>query len=784
MLKIVRLALTRPYTFIVLAMLIVLIGPLAALRTPTDIFPDIRIPVISVIWNYAGLQPDDMSGRIVTYYERTLGTTVNDVQHIESQSFRGYGIVKIFFQPTVDIRTATAQVTSVSQTVLKQMPPGITPPQILNYNASTVPVLQIALTSNTIDEQKLADYATNFIRPALVSVPGVAIPTPYGGKTREVQIDLDPQALQAKKLSANDVATALAQQNQIIPAGTEKIGGFEYNIKLNNSPLALDELNALPIKTVDGATIYIRDVAHVRDGYPPQGNVVRVDGHRAVLMSILKNGSASTLDIIAGVKAQLPRIEATLPPGLKLVTMGDQSTFVKGAVSGVAREGVIAAALTSLMILLFLGSWRSTLIIATSIPLAVLAAIAGLAALGETLNVMTLGGLALAVGILVDDATVTIENINWHLEQGKNVRDAILDGANQIVVPAFVSLLCICIVFVPMFFLEGVPRFLFVPLALSVMFAMAWSYFLSRTLVPTMSAYLLKAHDIYPHGAPATRNPLVTVQRAFEAGFERFRVGFRDLLELALHHRTAFIGVFLAFVAVSFLLVPFLGRNFFPNVDAGQILMHARVPIGTRVEETANQFTEIQKEIRRIIPSHEIATMVDNVGVPVSGINLTYNNTGTIGSQDGEIQIKLTEEHGPTANYVPEMRRVLPEKFPGVTFSFLPADIISQILNFGAPSPINVQIASFDSNAAFDHANRILARVRQVPGIVDARLQQSRSAPIFDVDIDRTRAQNVGITTRDVTNSMVVNLAGSGQVAPTYWLNPATGVTYNIVLQT
>jgi len=471
MLKIVRLALTRPYTFIVLALLILLIGPLSALRTPTDIFPDIRIPVISVVWNYAGLQPDDMAGRIVTYYERTLGTTVNDVQHIESQSFRGYGIVKIFFQPTVDIRTATAQVTSVSQTVLKQMPPGTTPPQILNYNASTVPVLQLALTSNTLDEQKLADYATNFIRPQLLSVPGVAIPTAYGGKTREVQIDLDPQALQAKKLSAQDVADALAQQNQIIPAGTEKIGRFEYNIKLNNSPLALQELNNLPIKTVDGATIYIRDVAHVRDGYPPQTNIVRVDGHRAVLMSILKNGSASTLDIIAGVKAQLPRIEETLPPGLKLVTMGDQSTFVKGAVSGVAREGIIAAALTSLMILLFLGSWRSTLIIAASIPLAVLAAIAGLSAMGETLNVMTLGGLALAVGILVDDATVTIENINWHLEQGKDVRSAIMDGAAQIVGPAFVSLLCICIVFVPMLLLNGIARFLFVPMHEAVIFA-------------------------------------------------------------------------------------------------------------------------------------------------------------------------------------------------------------------------------------------------------------------------------------------------------------------------
>ncbi|WP_205171650.1 efflux RND transporter permease subunit, partial [Burkholderia sp. LMG 13014] len=490
MLKLVRLALARPYTFIVLALLILIAGPLAALRTPTDIFPDIRIPVISVVWNYSGLQPADMAGRIVTYYERTLGTTVNDVAHIESQSFRSFGIVKIFFQPTVDIRTATAQVTSISQTVLKQMPPGTTPPQILNYNASTVPVLQLALTSDTLNEQQLGDYATNVIRPQLLSVAGVAIPSPYGGKVRQVQIDLDPQALQAKGLSAQDVATALAQQNQIIPAGTQKIGGFEYNIRLNDSPLTIDQLNALPIRSVNGAVIFMRDVAHVRDGYPPQGNIVRVDGRRAVLMSVLKSGSASTLDIISGVKAQLPRIEATLPPSLRLVVMGDQSVFVKGAVSGVAREGLIAAALTSAMILLFLGSWRSTLIIAASIPLAVLAAIAALAAAGETLNVMTLGGLALAVGILVDDATVTIENVNWHLEQGKNVREAILDGASQIVAPAFVSLLCICIVFVPMLLLDGVARFLFVPMAEAVIFAMIASFVLSRTFVPMMARYL------------------------------------------------------------------------------------------------------------------------------------------------------------------------------------------------------------------------------------------------------------------------------------------------------
>jgi multidrug efflux pump subunit AcrB len=711
MLKIVRLALTRPYTFIVLALLILVIGPLSALRTPTDIFPDIRIPVISVVWNYAGLQPDDMAGRIVTYYERTLGTTVNDVEHIESQSFRGYGIVKIFFQPTVDIRTATAQVTSVSQTVLKQMPPGTTPPQILNYSASTVPVLQLALTSNTLDEQKLADYATNFIRPQLLSVPGVAIPNPYGGKTREVQIDLDPQALQEKKLSAQDVANALAQQNQIIPAGTEKIGRFEYNIKLNNSPLALQELNALPIKTVDGATIYIRDVAHVRDGYPPQINIVRVDGHRAVLMSILKNGSASTLDIIAGVKAKLPLIEETLPPGLKLVSMGDQSTFVKGAVSGVAREGVIAAALTSLMILLFLGSWRSTLIIAASIPLAVLAAIAGLSAMGETLNVMTLGGLALAVGILVDDATVTIENINWHLEQGKDVRSAIMDGAAQIVGPAFVSLLCICIVFVPMLLLNGIARFLFVPMAEAVIFAMVASFVLSRTFVPMLAQYLLRPHAsgghasgelaavMDPHGghhhAPPSRNPLVRFQRGFEQRFERVRGVYQIVLGLALTNRKRFVTGFLIVVGASFLLAPWLGRNFFPNIDSGAITLHVRAPIGTRIEDTAEEFDHIEDAVRRLVPPDQLANIVDNVGLPNSGINLTYNNSGTTGPEDGDIMVSLNENHAPTDGYVKRLRESLPREFPGTTFSFLPADIVSQILNFGAPAPIDLQVAGY-----------------------------------------------------------------------------------------
>ncbi len=800
MLKIVRLALIRPYTFIVLALLILIAGPLAAIRTPTDIFPDIRIPVISVVWNYQGLQPDDMAGRIVTYYERSLGTTVNDIAHIESQSYRGFGIVKIFFQPTVDIRTATAQVTSVSQTVLKQMPPGTTPPQILNYNASTVPVLQIALTSNTLDEQRLADYATNFIRPQLLSVPGVAIPTPYGGKTRDVQIDLDPLALQEKHLSAQDVANALAQQNQIIPAGTEKIGRFEYNIKLNNSPLQLERLNALPIKTINGTTIYIRDVAHVRDGYPPQTNIVRVDGHRAVLMSILKNGNASTLDIIAGVKAKLPRIEETLPPSLKLVTMGDQSTFVKGAVSGVAREGIIAAALTSLMILLFLGSWRSTLIIAASIPLAVLSAIAGLAIAGETLNVMTLGGLALAVGILVDDATVTIENINWHLEQGKPVRDAILDGAAQIVTPAFVSLLCICIVFVPMLLLDGIARFLFVPMAEAVIYAMVASFILSRTFVPMMAQFLLRAHPstghasgelaavMAPHGSHdhgmPVRNPLVRFQRGFERRFDKLRGVYRILLGLALSNRKRFIIGFAVAVSLSMFLVPWLGRNFFPEIDSGEIAIHVRAPIGTRIEDTADLVDRIEGAVRQTIAPDQLGNIVDNLGLPNSGIDLAYNNSGTTGAQDGDIFVSLNANHTPTADYVRTLRTELPREFPGTTFAFLPADIVSQILNFGAPAPIDVQVAGPNDAANHRYAIELLRRIRKVTGVADPRIQQASTYPQFTVSVDRSRADQLGITESNVTDSVVASLSGTGQVAPSFWLNPRNGVSYPIVAET
>ncbi|HEY0912526.1 MAG TPA: efflux RND transporter permease subunit, partial [Bradyrhizobium sp.] len=781
---IVRIALSRPYTFVVLALLILIIGPLAALRTPTDIFPDIRIPVIGVVWQYTGLPPDQMAGRITSPFERTLTTTVNDIEHIVANSYNGFGIVKIFFQPNVDIRTANAQVTAISQTLLKQMPPGATPPLILNYNASTVPIIQLALSGEGLTEQNLADIGINQLRTPLVTVPGAAIPYPYGGKQRQIQIDLDPTALQSRGLSGQDVANTLAAQNLITPVGTEKIGGFEYTVQLNNSPLKISELGDLPIKTVNGAMVYIRDVATVRDGNPPQTNIVHVDGNRSVLMMVLKAGSVSTLDIIAGIKQKVIDYKSSLPDALKIGFIGDQSLFVRGAITGVAREGIIAAVLTSIMILLFLGSWRSTIIIATSIPLAVLGSITMLAAIGETLNIMTLGGLALAVGILVDEATVTIENINYHLEQGKDVETAILDGANQIVVPAFVSLLCICIVFVPMFFLTGIARFLFVPMAEAVMFAMVWSFILSRTLVPTMAKYLLHPHVHHDGDVPHSRNPLVRFQRGFEAGFERLRAGYRDLLALALTHRAIFVGGFATVVALSFLLVPYLGRNFFPSVDAGQILMHVRTQVGTRVEDAANQFADIQKAIRTVIPPDEIETMADNIGMPISGINMTYNNTGVIGPQDGDVQIKLKEGHEPTEGYVKALREKLPALFPGVTFAFLPADIVNQILNFGAPAPIDVEVRGANLNGNFAYANDLLSKIRHIPGVADARIQQSSRNPSFNVDVDRTRAQYVGLTERDVANSMVVNLAGSSQVAPTYYLDPKNGVSYSIVMQT
>jgi len=788
MIGIVKVALHRPLTFIVMAILIAIAGILAAARTPVDIFPNIRIPVIAVAWQYAGLPPEDMADRIVGPYERVLTTTVNDIDHIESQSLQGIGIIKIYFQPGADIRTATAQVTSISQTVLRQMPPGTTPPLILNYSASTVPILQLALSGKGLSEQQLFDIGQNQIRPQLVSVPGLAMPYPSGGRSRQVQIDLNPLALQSKGLSAQDVGTAIAAQNQINPAGFVKIGDTQYSVRLNNAPASIEALNNLPVKVVNGATIYMRDVAYVRDGSGPQQNVVHVEGSRSALLTVLKNGATSTLAIVQGVKDNLPRIAATLPDSLKILPIGDQSLFVKAAVQGVIHEGAIAAALTSLMILLFLGSWRSTVIIALSIPLAILAAVAALAAFGQTLNVMTLGGLALAVGILVDDATVTIENINWHLEQGKGVMEAILDGAAQIVTPAFVSLLCICIVFVPMFFLPGVAGFLFVPMALSVVFAMIASFVLSRTLVPTMAMYLLKPHkageeDEHLAGSSGSRNPLVRFQRGFEHRFERVRTGYVGLLRRALQSRKPFLLGFMAVVLLSFALLPMLGSNFFPSVDSGQIAMHVRVPAGTRIEDTAARFDLVAREVRKLVPADELDTITDNIGLPTSAINTVYNNSGTIGPQDGDMMIALKKGHRPTDEIVEELRRELPRRFPGLSFAFLPADITSQILNFGAPAPIDIQVAGKNAANNRAYAQKLLAKVALIPGLVDARIQQPSSAPQLKVDVDRSRAGQYGLTERDVTTSLASQLAGTSQTAPVFFVNPDNGVQYPVVAQ-
>jgi CzcA family heavy metal efflux pump len=782
----VLIALRRPYTFVVMALLLLIVGPLVALRTPTDIFPEIRIPVVAVAWQYTGLPPDEMSGRISTLFQRILTTTVNDVEHIEANTYAGVSVVKIFFQPGVNIAVANSQITAASQVALRQMPPGIMPPVILNYNAATVPILQLALSGEGLSEQNLFDLGFNTVRTPLTSVPGAVIPLPYGGKQRQVQIDINPAALQARGLSAQDVSAALAAQNVLVPIGTQKIDSLEYTLQLNGAPSVIEELGRLPVKVINGSTIYLGDVAEVHDGNAPQTNIVHVDGGRSVLMSVLKNGSASTLAIVDSIREQLTTLKASWPEALKVTPINDQSLFVRAAIKGVVLEGAIAAALTSVMILLFLGSWRSTVIIAVSIPLSILGSIIALAAVGETLNLMTLGGLALAIGILVDDATVTIENVNWHLEQGKDVETAILDGAQQIVTPAFVSLLCICIAFVPMFFLVGVSRYLFVPMAEAVIFAMVCSFILSRTLVPTMAKYLLRPHVAHGDAAtsPPSGNPFVRFQIRFEAGFSRLRDGYRDLLERAMGRRKAFLLGFLAVVALSFGLLPFIGSNFFPSVDSGQVLMHARVPVGTRVEETAARFARIEAAIRRVIPAEEITTMVDNIGLPPSNINLTYNNTGVMGSQDGDFQIALREGHRPTADYVRRLREILPQEFPDTTFSFPPADIVSQILNFGAPAPIDVQVRGGNIEANYAYAQQLLKRIHAIPGVADARIQQSNKAPVFNVELDRTQAQLLGLTTRDVTNSLVVNLAGSSQVAPTYWLNPANGVSYPIVMQT
>jgi multidrug efflux pump subunit AcrB len=780
-----------------MAVLIMIFGVASALRTPTDIFPNIDIPVVSVVFSYTGLPPDDMTGRIVTFYERALTTSVNDIEHIESQSIPNYGIIKIFFQPSVNINAALAEVSAMSQTVLKQMPAGITPPTILSFNAASVPILQLALSSEQLSETILFDQATSFIRPQLASVAGAAIPLPYGGKVRQVQADLNQQALHTYGISANDVVNALSIQNLITPVGTQKIGTFEYTVNLNASPSDIAAFNDLPIKTVNGTVIYMRDVADVHDGSPPQTNVVHVDGKSAVLLAIVKAGAVSTLSIISGIKQLLPSVAKTLPSSLNLAAVGDQSVFVTSAVYSVMREGVIAAALTGMMVLLFLGSWRSTLIITVSIPLSILASVAALSALGETINVMTLGGLALAVGILVDEATVTIENINWHLEHGKEVETAILDGAQQIVIPATVSLLCICIAFVPMFGLGGVAGYLFRPLAEAVIFAMVASYVLSRTLVPTLANYLLRKRRLEAHAphdstngdssaVPArfSRNPLLRFQKGFEDAFEAIRGGYLGLLQLCLLNRGKLIAGFIGFTLLSFALAPYLGEDFFPNVDGGQIKMHVRAQTGTRIEETTRLSDRIGEAIHHIIPAEELDGIVDNIGLSVSGINMAYNNSGTIGVEDADILISLKPKHAPTADYVKAMREQLPRLFPGTTFAFLPADMVSQILNFGAPAPIDLQIIGNDLRANRKYANELLSRIKQIPGIADARIQQAFQQPTLNVNVDRSLAGLVGLSEKDAATAMQTTLSGSSQTSPTYWLNPRTGVSYPVSIQT
>ncbi|HWZ12351.1 MAG TPA: efflux RND transporter permease subunit [Acidobacteriaceae bacterium] len=782
---IVRLALRRPYTFVVLSLLLLILGPLVIYRTPTDIFPNINIPVISIIWNYSGLSADQMANRMISPFERSTTTTVNDIEHIESQTLPGISVVKIFFQSSVNLGQALAQVTAISQTQLRQFPPGTTPPLVIVYNASSVPVIQLGLSGEGLSEQQLFDYGQNFLRSQLATVQGASIPFPYGGKQRQIQVDLNLSALQSKGLSPSDVVNAISAQNLIVGAGTAKIGQYEYAVETNSSPTTIEALNYLPIKTVNGATVYIRDVAQVRDGYPPQTNIVRVDGQRASLMTIQKSGSASTLDIIARVRERLPVAAASLPQALRITPLADQSIFVRGAISGVTREAIIAACLTGLMILLFLGSFQSTVIIAISIPLSILSSLLILSALGETINIMTLGGLALAVGILVDDATVEIENINRNLEEGKEIEQAILDGAAQIAVPALVSTLAICIVFVPMFFLTGVSRYLFVPLGEAVVFAMLASYFLSRTIVPTLAKYLLKVHsEETEEKHRQSRNPLVRFQRKFEELFERFRGGYRNLLVDCLEHRQIFIICFFAFCLLSGFLFPWLGRDFFPSVDSGQFKLHLRAHTGTRIEETARICDEIDKTIRDVVPKNELATIIDNIGVPYSGLNLSYSNSAPVGPGDADILVSLEEKHRPTIDYQRRLRTVLAEKFPSVSFYYLPVDIVSQILNFGLPAPIDVQVIGNDQLADRQIADRILARLRDVPGAVDLHIQQPFDEPMLTVNVDRTKAQQVGYSQHDVAQNLLVSLSGSFQTTPTFFLNPQNGVSYNIAVQT
>jgi len=787
---IVNLALRRPYTFIVLAIFILIAGVLAILGTPKDIFPSINIPVISVIWNYAGLSPQDLEEKITWPYERVLTTTVDNIEHIESQSLYGIAVVKVFLQPNAIVPTGIAQVTSISQAILRQLPTGITPPLVLSYSATNVPVLRVGLSGQGLSEQQLGDLGLNFVRTGLITVPGVAIPYPYGGKQRYISVDLNYEALQARGLTPTDVVNAVNSQNLTLPAGTAKIAELEYQIGLNSSPRTIAELNAIPVKTVGNSVIYVRDVANIRDGFIPQTNIVRFNGQRATMLDIQKTGSASTLDIVAGVKGLLPGLKKTLPDNLNLQLLTDQSIFVTAAIDGVVREGVIAACLTAIMILVFLGDFRSTMIIAISIPLAILCSIVTLSALGETINIMTLGGLALAVGILVDDATVTIENIDRHLAEGKSKLDAIRDGAAQIAVPALVSTLCICIVFVPIFFLSGVAKYLFAPLAEAVIFAMLASYILSRTLVPTLAMYWMKEVGPGGHGHGhdnATHAPSRGVfgwfgafHRGFERHFETFREAYRDLLAVCLRNAGKLIILVVGFSVISLGLFPFLGQNFFPSVDAGRFDLHVRMKTGMRIEETARNVDLIEQMIRQVIPANQLQGIIDNLGIPYSGINTSYNNTGTMSAADADILVSLDEKHDPTDNFVQRIRTRLSKDFPGVGYWFPPADIVAQILNFGLSAPLDIQVigANRVGNASF--ARNLMEKIRHVAGAVDVRIQEPTDAPRLDVTVDRSKAALLGLTQTQVANSVLGALAGSQTTAPNFWVDPKNAVNYQI----
>ena len=762
-----------------------ILGPLVALTTPTDIFPNINIPVVAMVWQYTGLSPQQMADRISTLSERTLTTTVNDIEHIESQSLTGIAVIKIFFHAKANIANAVAQVTAVAQTQLRQLPPGTTPPLIIQYSASSVPIIQLGLSGQGLSEQQLNDLGLNAIRTQLVTVPGAGIPYPYGGKSRQVQVDLDLPALQARGLSPADVVTTISAQNIILPSGTAKIGAFEYQLETNSAPLKVAELNDLPMRAVNGAVVYIRDVAHVRDGFPPQTNIVRVDGQRASLLSVVKTGDASTLDIVKGIRDKLEVVRPQLPPNLKITPLADQSVFVRASISGVVREALIAACLTAIMILTFLGSWRSTVIIAVSIPLAILSSLIALSALGETINIMTLGGLALAVGILVDDATVEIENINRNIGMGKPVEHAILDGAAQIAVPALVSTISICIVFVPMFFLSGVAKYLFVPLAEAVCFAMIASYILSRTVVPTMAKYLLRGHEHDAEGATGpTRNPFARFHRAFERHFETFRGGYHRLLELCVRHSALFLAFVLGFAVLSAtLLYPFLGQDFFPSVDSGQFKIHVRARTGTRIEDVADLCDQIDRTFREVIPKDELVTIIDNIGLPYSGINLTYSNAAPVGPADADIQVSLAPKHHPTDEYVQKFRTLLKHRFPSVSFYQLPVDMVTQILNFGLPAPIDIQIVGPDLQGNRAFAARLLDKVKHVAGTADLRIQQPFDQPLLTIAVDRTKALQAGLQQRDVVTSLLTATSGSFQTAPSFWVSPKNGVSYSIAAQ-